>query len=119
MALQLTQAPSSTLPCLLSANSDQEAVNAWIAARAGSELTATTYRREAVRLMLWLQYEAGHKTFATMDVNDCGDYMAFLQEIPAKWISRVRAQPGAPGWAPFRGQLSHSSRGQAICLLYT
>src|SRR5665647_3596219 len=117
MALQLAQAPSSTLPCLLSANSDQEAVNAWIAARAGSALTATTYRREAVRLMLWLQYEAGHKTFRYMDVNDCRDYMAFLQEIPAKWISRVRARPGAPGWAPFRGQLSHSSRGQAIVII--
>jgi integrase len=117
MALALTQAPSSALPCLLSVGSDQEAVNSWVAARAGSELTATTYRREAVRLMLWLQYEAGHKTFATMGVNDCGDYMAFLQEIPAKWISRVRAQPGAPGWAPFRGQLSHSSRGQAIVII--
>jgi hypothetical protein len=35
---------------LLSATSDQEAVESWIAARAGSMLTATAYRREAMRL---------------------------------------------------------------------
>lgn len=71
----------------------------WIAARAGPVLDATAYRREAMRLMLWLQYQARGKTFARRDVNDCGDYMAFLQNIPAPWISRVRAKPGAPGWA--------------------
>ena len=72
---------------------------AWIAARAGPVLDATAYRREAMRLLLWLQYQAGCKTFARRDVNDCGDCMALLQNIPAPWISRVRAQPGAPGWA--------------------
>lgn len=82
---------------LLSASNDQEAVDAWIAARAGSVLPATAYRREAMRLMLWLQYQARGKTFSQMTVNDCGNYMAFLQNIPAPWISRVRARPGAPG----------------------
>lgn len=116
--LQTALAPSPALPStLLSASNDQEAIDAWIASRAGSELTATAYRREAMRLMLWLQYEAGAKTFRQMDVNDCGDYMAFLQNIPDKWISRVRARPGAPGWAPFRGPLSHKSQQQAIVIV--
>ena len=57
-------------------------VDAWIAAVAGSSLTATAYRREAMLLMLWLQYEAGGKTFSRMTVNDCGNYMAFLQNVP-------------------------------------
>ncbi len=114
----LSAPPSPALPSpLLCANSDQEAIQAWIAARAGSDLTAIAYRREAMRLMLWLQYEAGAKTFRQMDVNDCGDYMAFLQNIPDKWISRVRAKPGAPGWAPFRGPLSHKSQQQAIVIV--
>lgn len=117
-ALQTALVPSPAPPStLLSANSDQEAIDAWIAARAGSELTATAYRREAMRLGLWLQYEAGGKTFRQMDVNDCGDYMAFLQNIPGQWISRVRAKPGAPGWAPFRGPLSHKSQQQAIVIV--
>lgn len=118
VAMKLIAAPSAALPStLLRANSDQEAVDAWIAARAGSEVTATVYRREATRLMLWLQYEAGGKTLRGMDVGSCRNYMAFLQNIPGRWISRARAKPGAPGWAPFRGQLSHKSQRQAIVIV--
>ncbi|MCC7545340.1 MAG: tyrosine-type recombinase/integrase, partial [Aquabacterium sp.] len=107
-----------TLPTsMLSATNDQVAVESWIAARAGSELTATTYRREAMRLLIWLQYECLGKTLSQMNVDDCGNYMAFLQNIPAKWISRVRAKPGAPGWAPFRGPLSRKSQAQAIVII--
>lgn len=102
---------------LLCARHDLEAVEAWIAARAGSRLTATAYRREALRVMLWLQDSSARKTLAAMTVNDCGDYMAFLQNVPAGWISRRRAKPGAPGWAPFRGPLSHASQGQAVLIV--
>ena len=102
---------------LLSATSDFEAVESWIAARAGSELTATAYRREAIRLLLWLQYECSGKSLAQMNVDDCGNFMAFLQAIPSKWISRVRAKPGAPGWAPFRGPLSRKSQAQSIVIV--
>lgn len=107
----------STSSTLLAAGSDQEAVESWIKARAGSELTVTAYRREARRLMLWLQYECGNKTFATMSVNDCGDYMAFLQNVPQHWISRERAKPGLPGWSPFRGQLKNKSHRQAVAIV--
>ena len=54
---------------------------------------------------------------AHMDGSDWGDYMAFLQNIPPQWISRVRAAPGQPGWAPFRGPLSHQSQRQAIVIV--
>lgn len=109
---------SSTLPTsMLSASSDQEAVESWIAARVGSKHTATAYRREAMRLLLWLQYECMGKTLAQMNVDDCGNYMAFLQNIPARWISRVHAKPGAPGWAPFKGSLSRKSQAQAIVIV--
>ena len=52
-----------------------------------------------------------------MRIEDCTDYMTFLQHIPAGWISRVRAMPGEHGWAPFRGQLSHNSHRQAIIII--
>jgi len=63
-------------------------------ARAGSALTATAYQREAVRLLLWLQYECLGKSLSQMIVDDCGNFMAFLQNIPSKWISRVDTKPG-------------------------
>lgn len=102
---------------LLQANNDLEAVQAWINARAGSVPTAKTYQREATRLLLWLQYECAGTPLSQMSVNLCGDYMAFLQNIPPKWISRDSAKPGMPGWAPFRGPLSHTSHRQAITII--
>jgi integrase len=104
-------------PSLLRASNDLEAVEAWIKARAGSVATAKCYQREASRLLLWLQYECGGTTLGQMSINLCGDYMAFLQNIPAKWISREHAKPGAPGWAPFRGPLSHTSHRQAVVIV--
>jgi len=127
-----SQVPCPALPCpappnstvisvsgtsLLSASNDFEAVESWINARAGSTLTATSYRREAIRLLLWLQYECLDKSLSQMTVDDCSNYMAFLQNIPKKWISRARAKPGAPGWAPFRGPLSRKSQAQAIVIV--
>ena len=43
--------------------------------------------------------------------------MALLQNIPPRWISRVRAAPGQPGWASFRRQLSHASCPQSIVII--
>jgi len=102
---------------LLDANSDGQAVQSWIQARAGSLATVRVYQREAHRLLLWLQYERGGATLAQMTVADCGAYMAFLQHIPPRWISRERAAPGQSGWAPFRGPLSHRSCRQSITII--
>lgn len=102
---------------LLDARDDSEAIESWIAARAGSEATREVYAREALRLRLWLRYERQGKTLAQMNVMDCRDFMAFLADVPERWISRTRAAPGEPGWAPFRGQLSHTSRQQAVSIL--
>ena len=109
--------PEGIRPTLLAAQTDNDAVGAWIAARAGSQPTATTYKREAHRLLLWLSYERSGKAFSQMSVEDCLGYLAFLQHIPQSWISRARASPGTPGWAPFRGQLSHKSQRQAVVII--
>lgn len=99
------------------AQTDREAAERWIEARAGSLATAKAYRREATRLLLWLHHERGGLSLERMEAGDCRDYMAFLQHLPSHWISRVRAQPGQPGWAPFRGPLSHSSHRQAVTII--
>ena len=112
------EAPKAALPRpLLDVDSDLQAVQSWTQARAGSTATATVYQREAHRLLLWLQYECRGATLAQMTVADCGAFMAFLQHIPRRWISRARAAPGQPGWAPFRGQLSHGSCRQSITIM--
>ena len=102
---------------LLDVDSDLQAVQSWIQARAGSLATVKVYQREAHRLLLWLQYERAGSTLAQMGVADCTAFMAFLQNIPPRWISRARAAPGQSGWAPFRGPLSHASCRQAITII--
>ncbi|WP_426148769.1 tyrosine-type recombinase/integrase [Polaromonas sp. DSR2-3-2] len=102
---------------LLDVDSDLQAVQSWIQARAGSLATVRVYQREAHRLLLWLQYERAGSALAQMSVADCGAFMVFLQNIPPRWISRARAAPGQPGWAPFRGPLSHASCRQAIAII--
>jgi len=102
---------------LLNTDNDLQAIESWIAARSGSQATAKLYRREAQRLLLWLQTEKSRKLLSAVNVDDCNAYMAFLANIPADWISRHKAQPGQLGWAPFRGPLSLRSRQQAITII--
>ena len=115
--LVVQETTTSALPRpLLDVESDLQAVQSWIQARAGSVATATLYQRDAHRLLLWLKYECRGATLAQMTVADCGAFMAFLQHIPPRWISRVRAAPGTLGWAPFRGPLSRASCRQSITI---
>jgi site-specific recombinase XerD len=103
---------------ILTAQNDAEAIAEWVEVKAGSAQTARAYRREATRLLLWLREANGGKGFADMTAGDCKRYMAFLKAIPTHWQSRTRAQPGAVGWAPFRGaELNHKSRQYAVNVL--
>ena len=102
--------PLSGSGSMLNASNDLQAMRTWIQTHAGSAATVKSFWREARVFMLWLQYERGGITFAEVKVEDCLAFRAFTENIPAHWISRERARPGQPGWAPFRGQLSQSSR---------
>lgn len=101
---------------LTGARDDGEVIEAWVAARAGSLPTARSYRREALRLLLWLQHER-HKGFVAVQVDDCLAYMAFLEHLPPDWVSRRHSTVLGEGWAPFRGPLSLASRRQAVVIL--
>lgn len=103
-------------PAGTTAQTDAEAIEAWVAARAGSLPTAKSYRREAERLLLWAMAER-QKPISSMNMDDCLAYMSFLEHIPQPWISRRRAERLEPGWAPFAGQLSHASRRQAVTVV--
>lgn len=93
----------SQIGSMVDARNDVEAVDAWVKAQAGSSVRATVYNREAHRFLLWLHYERGGKAFSQVQIGDAIAYLAFLQNIPERWISRSRAVPGGIGWAPFRG----------------
>ena len=102
--------PLSGSGSMLNASNDLQAMRTWIQTHAGSAATVKSFWREARVFMLWLQCERGGITFAEVKVEDCLAFRAFTENIPAHWISRERARPGQPGWAPFRGQLSQASR---------
>ena len=104
----------SPYPPRISASDDRQAIDSWLKARAaGSDLTALAYRREAERFLLWCVIER-NKPLSSANVDDCGAYLEFLGAIPAGWVSREKAARFSPGWTPFRGQLSPSSRRHAI-----
>jgi site-specific recombinase XerD len=100
----------------IAADGDAQAIEQWVAARAGSRATALAYRREAQRLRLWAAIER-RKSFSMLTAEDCLAYMTFLEHVPERWISRRRAEPLAPGWAPFAGQLTLASRRQAVVIV--
>lgn len=94
----------STLPA---ANIGQEAVGAYIGARAGSTLKATAYSRERCVCCSGCNTRMPRQdALADMLQKDGDDYIAFLQAIPAQWILGVRPHLGAPGWVSFHGPFS-------------
>jgi len=111
------QVPSSASNVATQARTDLQALHAWVSARAGSGATALSYRREGLRLLLWLEHERAGRHLADVSVEDCLAYMAFLEHLPPQWLSRRHRSVLAPGWAPFRGPLSLASRRQAVVIL--
>jgi site-specific recombinase XerD len=98
---------------LVDFDAELQLVNRWVEARArAGSATARGYVREGVRFLLFLR--SRDRNVMNYDSQDCKAYMDFLEMIPDAWISRKRAKPMEPGWAPFRGQLSSQSRHHAI-----
>lgn len=93
----------------IDARSDRAAIAAWVAARAGSELTRRQYTREGERFLLWARVER-RRSLAGVTADDCGAYLTFLQNLPAEWISKRKVAPYSSGWAPFAGPQSQTSR---------
>lgn len=95
---------------------DTEVLAQWVEACARAPATAKAYRREALRLQLWAALERGC-SLSALETADCRAYRSFLAALPQDWISRRRAAPLQPGWAPFAGPLTPASRRQALVIL--
>jgi integrase len=102
--------------CLLAADNDLEAVEAWLGLQE-SESTQRAYRKEAERLMLWAIIERD-KPLSSLAHEDAVSYRAFLRRpVPAsRWIGPVVARD-ARHWKPFQAGLSPRSTAYALSVL--
>lgn len=104
----------------ISADTDQEAVLAWLARYADSPNTLANARREAERLMLWALTER-QKPLSSLTHEDLLIYRRFLADPqPAvRWVMAPGRKPGRrhPAWRPFAGPLSEASIRQAMTVL--
>jgi site-specific recombinase XerD len=108
-----TAAPADSM---LSAQTDGEAIEAWIAARTNSVKTALSYRKELRRLYLWSVTVRG-KTLSQLTVEDCSAYKHFLSDIPDDWMGAKSSITDRAHWVPFAKQLSAASQRQALVIV--
>ncbi|MGQ7248346.1 tyrosine-type recombinase/integrase [Halomonas sp. V046] len=98
------------------ADTDAQAVAAWLSEYQQSPSTRRAYRREAERLLLWLGEHA--LTLSALRRHHLDDYESFLGDPSPRerWIGPVRPRTD-PRWRPFRGPLSPASRRQSMVIL--
>lgn len=106
--------------CQIDAQTDQEAILAWLARYAGSPNTLANSRREAERLLLWSLMERG-KPLSSLAHEDVLLYRRFLANPqPAeRWVMAPGRKRGRqdPGWRPFAGPLAEVSIRQALVVI--
>lgn len=102
--------------CVLAANNDYEAVQAWLQLHE-SAVTRRTYRKEAERLILWAILERG-KALSSLATEDAVAYRTFLRQPSPKrrWIGPVAVRT-SPQWRPFQGPLSPRSAAYALSVI--
>ena len=108
------RAPRRT--CVLSANNDYDAVQAWLSLQESSA-TQRAYKKEAERLILWAIIERGN-ALSSLTTEEAIAYRAFLRH-PAprgRWVGPA-APRTSPQWRPFVGPLSAKSAAYALSVV--
>lgn len=113
----------------IQAGNDHQAIESWLATKAGSPNTARAYRKEAERLLLWAVIER-QKALSDLTVEDCAAYRDWLsilgrtnpQQWPfrisqSEWIGSRNTPRFSPAWRPFDGPLSAASVRQALTIV--
>ncbi|WP_153133341.1 tyrosine-type recombinase/integrase [Dechloromonas hortensis] len=121
--------PPGHRPHQLRAQNDREAVAAWLNRyRNHAKTTQDNYRREAERLILWMEQEG--LTLNTLMIEDLDDFLVWLADpqpraiwcvvqdpqltdprsikLPARFLDKAKTQLN-PEWRPFLSGLSASS----------
>jgi len=103
----------------IDADTDVDAIKAWLIRFADTKTTFDNYRKEAERLLLWSVIELG-KPLSSLTHEDLQVYQHFLADPQpsAKWVMAKRKMPRKhPDWRPFAGPLSPTSQRQAMGIL--
>ena len=104
----------------IAANTDIDAIKAWLARFIDTQTTFDNYRKEAERLLLWSTISL-QKPVSSLTHEDLLVYQHFLADPqPAHlWVMQRRRKVARshPDWRPFAGPLAASSRRQAIIIL--
>ncbi|OBU86790.1 tyrosine-type recombinase/integrase [Chromobacterium subtsugae] len=110
------QTSRNASPLLIQAQSDTQAVLAWLAEHTSSAATLASYRKESERLLLWLA-SRGQK-LAQVRREDVLDYQRFLAAPhPAEqWIGPPRPR-SHPHWKPFSKGLTPHSAAHSLTVL--
>jgi len=105
-------------PNSLGANSDWEAIQAWLRKYERQPATQRAYAKEAERFYLWCLL-VKKKAMSSLTGPDCADYRLFLEQLPADWIQQTKspAPRNSEHWRPFRKRLASSSIKQALVIL--
>nr|WP_298415327.1 site-specific integrase [uncultured Halomonas sp.] len=100
----------------IDANNDAQAVRHWLNEYTASAQTFRAYRKEAERLLLWLDTQ--QLTLAEVDRQRLDAFEHFLADPrPAEqWIGPPRPR-AHPEWRPFRRPLTAASRRQSLVIL--
>ncbi|WP_084544931.1 tyrosine-type recombinase/integrase [Derxia gummosa] len=96
----------------IAADTDADAIAAWLAEFAGSPHTTRAYRKEAVRLLVWATQARG-KPLSALTRDDLLAYEDFLAAPHGDWADPARPRTGA-GRRLFTAPLSEASRRQAM-----
>jgi len=99
----------------IAADTDVEALRLWLAEYAGSPHTLRSYRKEAVRLLLWATQTLG-KPLSSLTREDFLLYDRFLAAPTGDWADPQRPRRGRTRRL-FAGPLSERSRHQALGIL--
>jgi integrase/recombinase XerD len=105
----------------IAAQTDVDAIKAWLARFVETQATIDTYRKESERLLLWSTTEL-RKPLSSLTHEDLLLYQRFLADPqPApRWVMTGRKVARAdPRWRPFAGPLSPASQRQAFVILNT
>jgi site-specific recombinase XerD len=106
----------------IAANTDVDAIKAWLARFIDTKTTFDNYRKEAERLLLWSTIQLG-KPLSSLTHEDFLVYQKFLSDPQpsARWVMRDNRKfaRAHPEWKPFAGPLSPTSLRQAIIILNT
>lgn len=106
----------------IAAQTDIDALKAWLGRFLDTRTTFDSYRKEAERLLLWSTIELG-KPLSALTHEDLLVYQRFLGDPqPAeRWVMKAGRKWSRfdPEWRPFAGPLAPTSQRQAIIILNT